>query len=162
MFALGALAWLFAAPPFPNPRPARKDDPVRPLRRRTVSVLTYAWLAFAVPLAAVTLVQRFQADARLKRRAIAIEQVRMAIVPGGVPLDRIAVVGLALPLVTDAYRAGGRIVAQIPPRSAGSFERLPAERQASLLGELFAGKADVVWLSSGGNDLRMLAVPASR
>ncbi|HSA56504.1 MAG TPA: hypothetical protein VLE53_12425, partial [Gemmatimonadaceae bacterium] len=81
-----------------------------PGRRLALSTLG---LVFALPLAAVTLRDQIGMTGRLLRRLEEIDGLRASAATAGLTLDRIAIVGPALPHLTDAWRVGGRIVAQL-------------------------------------------------
>lgn len=75
------------------------------------------------------------------------------------PWGRVAVAGPALPVAPAAFMAGAHIVAQLPPRSLTVAQSLPPDRQRALLLELFAGKADVAWVSNRDGGVKRVPIP---
>lgn len=151
LLALGAAWWLVV--------PGLPPSPDRPfLRRRWLSV---SGLALAVVAAGFTLRDHAAVAARLEARRQAAAALQQAIQAQGWRTDRVVVVGPALPLVVDAWRAGTRIIGQIPPRSLAALGTLSPERQVLLLRELFGTQADVAWVSQGSDAFRVLAFGAA-
>jgi hypothetical protein len=75
-------------------------------------------------------------------------------------MERIVVAGPAVPFIMDAYRSGGRIVAQVLPGSARALEELqPSAYQEAIVG-MFTGRADVIWFTK--EDERFTMVPLGR
>lgn len=147
LVALGIVWWLHGTDAFVvgSPRPR--------LRGRWLS---WIGVALALPLTVVTIRQHLAISERIPVRARQVEAMRRAAASQGLSMDRVVVVGPALPLVVDAWRAGITIAGQIPPRSLAAFASLGAEQQAALLRERFGDRAHVAWLTIGGDAFRML------
>lgn len=154
LLALGILWWRRG----PTVTGASGEGPVPLAADRRRFALSVLGLAVAVPFTAVTLRDQIRMTARLNQRLGEIERLHTGADAAGFTLDRIAVVGPALPHLTDAWRVGGRIVAQIPPASAEALARMPSDRVRTLLSAVFAGRAGVVWVHTGGQSFRMLRV----
>ncbi|HEX7121689.1 MAG TPA: hypothetical protein VF178_04900 [Gemmatimonadaceae bacterium] len=147
LVALGTVWWLHGAGALAHEHPRPR------LRARWLS---WAGLVIALPLAAVTIGQHLASSARIPVRAQQVEAMRRAAVAHGLSMDRVVVVGSALPLVADAWRAGVAIVGQIPPRSLTAFASLGAEQQGALLRARFGDRAQVAWVTTGGDGFRLL------
>jgi len=158
MLALATTAWLFRA------APARASGPAFLASPRFHTLASLASLLAVVPFAVKSWSDSRAVHRLIVQRAAAIDTVRRTLVPGGVPHERIVVVGHAIPVVADAYRLGGRIVAQVLPLSAPKIDSLSKAQQRQLVNQLFAGRADVAWFSSESGAFRMVPIdqPAPR
>jgi hypothetical protein len=146
MAALGVLWWRLVPP-----RAAEANEPspaARPRAWRTRAWLSYAGLGAAAVLAAATLLEHRLTNRRIAHGREEVGRIRNALPEDRLP-SRIVVIGAGLPLLTEAWRIGGRIVAQIPPESAGSVTRLPPAEQSRLVGQLLNGEFDMIWFSAG-------------
>jgi hypothetical protein len=72
-------------------------------------------------------------------------------------MGRIVIAGPAVPFIMDAYRSGGRIVAQVLPTSARALEESQPTAYQKAIGGIFAGRADVIWFTK--EDERFTMVP---
>ena len=155
LMALGMLWWRF------DPEVSRPDGGLATSAvavPRSWPVLSALGLLVAVPFVAVTLRDQIRLTAGLDRRLVEIDRLHATAAAAGFRLDRIGIVGPALPHLADAWRVGGRIVAQVPPASAEALSRLPAERVRAFLVAAFAGRADAAWVNTGGDAFQMLEV----
>ena len=164
MFAMGALVWLQPSPELQSTegrraRPRRESE--RPgLRDQLRTLASVTGLAIVLPFAYVTLRDQSDMQQRIVRRLAAVEGTRGALVPGGLSLDRIVIAGPAVPFMMDAYRSGGRIVAQVLPASVRTLELLQPSAYQEAIAGVFAGRADVIWFTK--EDERFTMVPLGR
>jgi hypothetical protein len=149
---MGVLWWL--RPPgqttLPRPRSARW-------------VLTLSWLGFATALPrgvmhVVDLSIRAGVDAR---RMAGLLEVAKQSVPGGIAGRQLVVIGPAIPVTSDAWLLGSRIVAQIPPASAERIRGWPPAKQRELLELLGRGPGEIAWLSKLDGSFQMAIIPRS-
>jgi hypothetical protein len=161
MFVLGALAWLQPSQelqPTVGRRGRAPHATDRPgLRDQLRTPASVVGLAMVLPFAYFTLRDQSDMQRRIVRRAAAIEGTRLALVPGGVSMGRIVIAGPAVPFIMDAYRSGGRIVAQVLPTSARALEESQPTAYQKAIGGIFAGRADVIWFTK--EDERFTMVP---
>jgi hypothetical protein len=123
--------------------------------------LTWIGFATAVPRGlnhVRNLSARATADvARLANLAEAAERG----VPGGLAGRQIVVIGPAIPVVSDAWYFGSRIVAQVPPASADRVRTWTPAKQRELLAALGQGPGEVAWLSNADGSFQMAPIPRS-
>jgi hypothetical protein len=150
--AIGCLWWW---------RPPGTEGTARPLAPRAVLALTWIGLASALVRGLLYLPElqtRTAADiARFERLTRAGE----AAVPGGLQGRAVVVVGPAIPVVSDAWLFGARIVAQIPPGSAERVRRWSPAQQREMLELLGQGEGDVVWMSATNGSILMAPIVRS-
>lgn len=72
---------------------------------------------------------------------------------------RVVIVGAALPVITNVYWVGARIVAQVPPSSAAVLAAWAPMQQRELLHRLFHDRADLLWLTSPDGSFEIVRVP---
>jgi hypothetical protein len=160
-FAVGALAWLCATRDSPasgsGPRHAT-DDARRAPRRAVIQVASWIGLASAAPLAIARMNEEASLHDAVEQRTSSILRATDALVPGGPLPRRVVIIGPALPFVADIYRTGGRIVAQVLPRSSELVAHLPSTTQRELVDRLFAGQADLAWFTKPDEIVRMAVV----
>lgn len=148
--SIGALWWL---------RPPGAPVTLRPLQARWVLALTWLGFATAVPrglIHARNLSERATADQR--RIAGLVEAAKLG-VPGGLHGRQVVVIGPAIPVVSDAWYFGARVVAQIPPASADRIRSWPPAKQRELLSALGQGPGEVAWLSKADGSFQMASIP---
>lgn len=162
LFALAALAWLL-------------DDrmgatlPAASIDRRALSLL-------GIGVAAWVLGRRvYHARDDSARIAAGLEQLDDAyhsafaaplsggdlagmITASAPPHPRVVVIGPALPVEANIFWVGGRIVAQVPPRTAAALDALPADRERDMIRQLFAGRADALWLTAADGAFRIVPI----
>jgi hypothetical protein len=145
MAGLGVVWWRLVPQAAPG-KAAPAPQPPRP-RARTRGWLSCAGLGAAATLAIATLWEHGLTNRRIGHRQGEISQLR-GTQPTGKRGARILVIGASLPLLTDVWRIGGRIVAQVPPASAGAVLRLSPSGKSRLVGQL-SGQIDMIWLATG-------------
>lgn len=119
-----------------------------------------AWLGIlaAVAFCVVRIVYGFQIDRRLRETIAELRETGARFREAGVSMERIAIVGPAMPVVATAYLVEGRVVGQIPPQSAEAVLGLPMEQQQAVINRAFGGRADVAWLVGAGGGVQFLPV----
>lgn len=149
MLALGFIHWCWAEP-LPQPRIASP----------TLRVLL-AWLGAVavVGLAVPRLADGIRTRRSLDGDVAQLRDLQNRLAAMGQANPTIAVVGAAAPLLSDAYRIGAHIAAQIPPRSAALLSALPPRRQTDLLMSVFRGKVPLVWQRLNDGRMQMWIVP---
>ncbi len=114
-------------------------------RRRGCSVATWLALATALPRGVWHL-----RDQQLVTANTTLRMSRLlAVHPAAGSPYRVAVIGPALPLMPDLYRARAHVVAQVLEHSPGEVSRWPLEAQRALQAELRRLGATEAWLSRG-------------
>jgi hypothetical protein len=111
-----------------------------------------------IPFALVSMRDGIAATGRMALREAQIDRIVETIARSGLATRRIVVVGSALPFVQDAYRLGGHIVAQVLPASADVLAKRPVAAQDDVMRRLFAGKADVAWLTHADETFRIVPI----
>ncbi len=150
LVGMGALWWL---------RPPGAAALPRPLAMRWVLVLTWIGFATAVPRGVwhvYALALRSEAETR---RIAGLVEAAARSIPGGLSGKQIVVIGPVIPVVSEAWLFGGRIVAQIPPASADRVRSWPPEQQRELLARLGQGPGEIAWLSKGDGSFQMAPIP---
>ncbi len=149
LWVLGVLAWCCAAPALPS-------SPIPAWLRRVMPWLgVIAALGFAVP----KFHQAVLGDERLDHTVGELRTMATKAASIGMPLDRIAVVGTAMPMLNSAYWLGAHVIAQLPPASAERLMALPAREQRATLIRIFGGHVAMVWESTPDGGMQMLVVP---
>ncbi|MBL0179237.1 MAG: hypothetical protein IPP98_08960 [Gemmatimonadetes bacterium] len=101
---------------------------------------------------------------RTKEDTARFERLRQAgvdAVPGGLAGRAIVVVGPAIPVVSDAWLFGARIVAQIPPGSASRIRAWTPAQQREMLRLLGRGDGDVAWMTATNGSILMAPIVRS-
>lgn len=137
---LGALALLHGVDP--------EAGSVRPRRRVLAGAVVVACVLAAGFYGYLRLRDGISSSGRIERVLTSIASTRASLAARGIPGTRIVVIGPAIPAEAAAYMSGVRIVAQVLPGSANALFAQPPSRRDALLDSLFAGKADVAWLTS--------------
>lgn len=149
---MGCLWWWRPPAMAPSPRPVRSE---------AVLVLSWVGLVSALLRGAIyvpELMKRASEDtARFERLTRAGE----AAVPGGLRGRSIVVIGPAIPVVSDAWLFGARIVSQIPPGSAARIRAWTPVQQREMLGLLGQGEGDVAWMSATNGSILMAPITRS-
>lgn len=136
LMTMALLAWLRLR--------SATDDSIAPTRRRWREATTSAMAIGALILGAGRIPNELRASGEVEQRFAVIES-RFRVIDTG--LDRrVAVIGYALPTLGDLWRAGARVVAQVPPYAAVQIGQLPAEEQAKELRRMFGSIAQAAWL----------------
>jgi hypothetical protein len=149
LWVLGMLAWCYAVPVAPA-------FAGRAWLRRIVPWLgVIAALGFAIP----KFHQAVVGDVRLDRTVGRLDAMAAKAASIGMPLDRIAIVGAAMPMLNSAYWLGAHVIAQMPPASADRFMAMPPAQQRAMLIRLFGGHVAMVWQSTPNGGMQMLVVP---
>jgi tartrate dehydratase beta subunit/fumarate hydratase class I family protein len=118
------------------------------------------WLGFvtAVPRGLIHvygLSQRSTASQQRLARLAAAERD----LPAGLRGRNVVIIGPAVPVVSDAWYFGVRVVAQIPPASAERVRSWTPEKQRELLAALGQGPGEVAWLSKADGSFQMAPIP---
>ncbi len=80
--------------------------------------------------------------------------------PTGTPEHpRVVVIGPVIPVLANIYWTGGWVVAQIPPRSRPAMDALAPDVRRRLFHDMFAGHADVLWVTRGDGTIEIDPVP---
>ena len=139
-------------------RPPGVSTTARRASPEVVLVMSWIGLVSALLRGAIyvpELMTRAEEDtARLARLTRAGE----AAVPGGLQGRTIIVVGPAIPVVSDAWLFGARIVSQIPPGSAARVRAWTPAQQREMLELLGQGEGDVAWLSATNGSILMAPI----
>ncbi|MEO5825182.1 MAG: hypothetical protein ABIR59_04790 [Gemmatimonadales bacterium] len=136
LMVMALLAWLRMRAP--------TDDSITVPARRWRDGVTAAMAAIALILGAGRVSGEMEASGEVARRFAVIES-RFRVIDTGVD-RRVALIGYAMPALGDLWRAGARVVAQIPPYAAVLIGQLPADKQAEELRRMFGGTAHAAWL----------------
>ena len=115
-----------------------------PTMRIARHVATIAMVVVGLGLSARRVGNELSASALVDQRYLMIDAQLRTEHPDGA--RRIAVLGYAVPALSDAWRAGARIVAQVPPYSAVAVGKLTPDDQVAEVNRLLGGVADVAWL----------------
>lgn len=75
------------------------------------------------------------------------------------PHPRVAVVGPVLPVLANIFWTGGHVVAQVPPSAVASLRNLPVDRRSTVLHQMFADRADVLWITGTDGSYNIVRVP---
>ena len=134
MLALGAIHWLVDL---------RGRSPAVPPAR---SLVVWLGLVVGIGISGFRIRDGLEADERLRGTIHELAGAVARFSAAGVSMERITVVGPAMPVVATAYLVEGRIVSQVLPRSAEALYRLSAAERREVIGRVFAGQADVAWL----------------
>lgn len=139
-------------------RPAGVVPTTRSFAPALVLAMSWIGLASALVRGAIyvdELNTRTEADtARFARLTRAGEGA----VPGGLRGRSIVVIGPAIPVVSDAWLFGARIVAQIPPGSAARIRAWSPAQQREMLTLLGQGEGDVAWMSATNGSILMAPI----
>ncbi len=114
-------------------------------RRRGFAVLTWVGLVTAVPRGLMHLPEQFRVTADSEARVSRLLSSHRA----GEAKVRVAVIGEALPLMPDLYRARAAVVAQVFTPPAADLLRYPAGVQQAVAGQLQLLGATEAWVSRG-------------
>lgn len=150
--SMGTLWWL---------RPPGPEAIARRVHPGWLAVLTWLGLVTAVPRGVVhvyNLSGRATAD---HRRIAGLIQAAELGVPGGLNGRQVVVIGPAIPVVSDAWYFGARIVAQVPPASADRVRSWTPAKQRELLAALGQGPGDLAWLSKADGSFQMAPIARS-
>jgi hypothetical protein len=147
MAALGVVWWRLVPAETPAGAGPSRAVPPPPAHARGPRWLSCAGLGAAAVLVIATLWEHGLTNIRIAMRHEGMGQMRSE-KPISAAASRIVVIGASLPLLTDVWRIGGRIVAQIPPASAAAVMRLPPAEQSRLVAQLLGGEFDMIWFSA--------------
>lgn len=150
--SMGGLWWL---------RPPGSGAMPRRVHPGWLLVLTWLGFATAVPRGLMhvsNLSRRATAD---QRRIAGLVEAAALGVPGGLRGRQVVVIGPAIPVVSDAWYFGARVVAQIPPASADRVRSWTPAKQRELLAALGRGPGEVAWLSKADGSFQMAPIPRS-
>jgi hypothetical protein len=135
LLAMSVIGWL---------REPGNETGVTSLMRWWREGVTIAMVLIGGTLAARRVSGELSASALVDQRYLAIDAQLRTEHPDGA--RRLAVIGYAVPALSDAWRAGARIVTQIPPHSAVALGKLAPEDQVAEVRRLVGTTADVAWL----------------
>lgn len=153
--AIGCIAWCIprsSAAIAESGRPRTTGRAGKTPRWRAVTCAGYG---IAVPFAVISLRDAFTQRQHVTNRVAAIASALAPLRLAGVERPRIVLVGFALPVLTDAWRVRGRVVAQVRPSSALQLVKSPPEEQQRLTALAFAHSADVLWFADADGSIRM-------
>ena len=148
LFALAVLQWLSME------GPERQRFPMA-LRQGATALGLIGAVGFAFP----RLQEGFTSSARIDSVISSIAQTNASLATAGLSQARIVILGPAIPVEASAFLSGAQIVAQVSPRSVEVIKHLPADRQRSVITELFAGKAQVAWLTTPDAAVSIVVIP---
>lgn len=114
-------------------------------RRRGFAVVTWLGLVTAVPRGLMHLPEQFRVTSDSEARVSRLLSSRRA----GEAKVRVAVIGEALPLMPDLYRARATVVAQVFTPPAADLLRYPAGVQQAVAAQLQLMGATEAWISRG-------------
>ena len=77
----------------------------------------------------------------------------------GLSQDRIALLGPALPIEGAAFLSGAHIVGQVLPASVETIKASSPAQQRAVIAAMFAGKAQVGWLTSPDASVSIVVIP---
>ncbi|HEX7919108.1 MAG TPA: hypothetical protein VF454_06870, partial [Gemmatimonadales bacterium] len=132
--------------------------PDRRLLRRLVTivgVLTVASYAFT------KLRDGYQAEHRLERTLQMLATRKASYVAAGISQDRIVILGPGIPVMAAAYLSRAHVVAQVPPASLDALLDQSPQRQRHTFFTLFAGLAQVAWLTTPDGGVTLVAIPTA-
>jgi hypothetical protein len=101
----------------------------------------------------------FASGARIDTVITTIARNNATMRSAGISLDRLVILGPAIPVEASAFLSGAHIVAQMPPTSVELPRRMSAKEQERVVTALFQGKADVAWLTTADAGVTMLVIP---
>ncbi|MEP7347574.1 MAG: hypothetical protein ABI877_20055 [Gemmatimonadaceae bacterium] len=155
--AVGTIA-ICVPPSDPTAEPARVKKARGWSGSRRVIALSYAGYLIAIPLAVMSLRDAFNQRRDLNNRERAIGGLLAPLRESKIDRPRIVLIGYALPVLSDAWRANARIVAQVRPSSALQLSKLPAAEAQRISAIAFAHSADVLWFAGADGSIRMAPV----
>ncbi len=135
LFAMSVISWLRT-----RANEASSTPPVRWWREG----VTVAMVLIGGAVAANRVSGELSASALVDQRYLAIDAQLRTEHPDGA--RRLAVIGYAVPALSDAWRAGARIVSQVPPHSAVALGKLSPDDQVAEVRRILGTTADVAWL----------------
>lgn len=133
----------------------------RPFRSEVVLVLSWVGLVSAVLRGAIYVPELMKRATEDTARFERLRRAGDAAVPGGLAGRAVVVVGPAIPVVSDAWLFGARIVAQIPPGSAARIRNWTPAQQREMLGLLGQGDGDVAWMTATNGSILMAPIVRS-
>ena len=136
LFGLAALTWLRQL--------GGSDESVAPLHRRLRHLASFVGIAVAVVLSIRRVNGELSVSAMVDQRFLVINAQLGA--SQAAEVRRIAIVGYAVPALSDIWRVNARVVLQVPPRSAVEVGKIPGDGQVAEVRRLLGGRADVAWL----------------
>ncbi len=151
LFALGALAWLAGVPTSAGDQPA---GPAMP--RKLVLALSWLGLVAALPRSVIHAADQWTTARLTEERRAMITTAEAAQNPPRTGPRRIAVIGKVFPILTEAYRLGGKIEWQVFRPTVPAILDWPAQDQQALVGWLAAQGATEAWLSKPGGSFSIL------
>jgi len=150
--SMGGLWWL---------RPPGAGAIARRVTPAWLLVLTWLGFVTAVPRGifhVYILSERAAAD---QKRLAGLVEAAASGLPDGLEGRQVVIIGPAIPVVSEAWYFGARIVAQIPPASAERVRSWTPEKQRELLAALGQGPGEVAWLSKADGSFQMAPIPRS-
>lgn len=148
LFALAVLHWLSAG------EPAMPRIPMA-VRQGVTALGVLGAIGFAVP----RLQEGLTSSARIDNVISAIARTNASLASAGLSQARIVILGPAIPVEASAFLSGAQIVAQVPPTSVEAVKSLPADRLRAVITEMFAGKAQIAWLTTPDAAVSIVVIP---
>lgn len=142
-------------------RPPGMAVPARPMRSEAVLVLSWVGLVSALLRGAIYVPELMKRASEDTARFDRLTHAGDAAVPGGLRGRSIVVIGPAIPVLSDAWLFGARIVSQIPPGSAARIRGWTPVQQREMLGLLGQGEGDVAWMSATNGSILMAPIVRS-
>jgi len=131
------------------------------MRSEAVLVLSWVGLVSALLRGAIYVPELMKRASEDTARFDRLIRAGEAAVPGGLRGRSIVVIGPAIPVVSDAWLFGARIVSQIPPGSAARIRAWTPVQQREMLGLLGQGEGDVAWMSATNGSILMAPITRS-
>lgn len=149
--SMGALWWL--RPP---------DAAASPRRLHPGLLMALTWIGFATALPRGLFhvyILSERATASQQRSSILAASARA--LPAGLRGRNVVIIGPAIPVVSDVWYFGARVVAQIPPASADRVRAWTPAKQRELLAALAQGPGEVALLSKADGSFQMAPISRS-
>lgn len=124
--------------------------------RQALSVLGLVGVAV---YAGIRLQGGFSSSHRLEAVISSMASTNASMAAQGLSQARIVVLGFALPIEAAAFLSGTHIVAQVLPGSVETIKAQSPEQQRTVIAEMFAGKAQIGWLTTSDGTVSIVVIP---
>lgn len=151
LFALGTLGWLCGVPVSTTESP-----PFAGRTSKVLVLLSWVGLVAALPRSLLHAREQWETATLTEQRRSMIMSAEAARVPPRSGERRIGVVGEVFPLLTEAYRLGGKIEFQVLRPTVPEILAWPPADQQALAGWLAAQGLTEAWLSKPGGSFSII------
>lgn len=132
-----------------------------PPRHRLRRLVTIVGLLAVASYAYTKLRDGYHTERRLQRTLSMLAAKRSSLAASGISQDRIVILGPGIAVMAAAYLSEAHVVAQVLPASVEPLLDQSPERQRHALSTLFAGLAQVAWLTTPDGGVTLIGIPTT-